>query len=52
MGIVVPLNECPMYENIIASIKAHLSESNFAKAWAEGRVMTLEEAMALAVDER
>jgi hypothetical protein len=36
----------------IAAVRAALGESQFATAWAEGRAMTLEQAVAYALDEQ
>jgi hypothetical protein len=36
----------------VADARASLDEETFTAAWAEGRVMTLEEAIRVALDER
>jgi predicted ATPase/DNA-binding SARP family transcriptional activator len=38
----------PLYEHVVATARAGLSEEAFAAAWAQGRAMTLEEAIAYA----
>jgi len=53
IGIVVsglPI-ERAAYEESVASVRAQLDQQTFAAAWAEGRAMTLEQAIALALDE-
>jgi predicted ATPase/DNA-binding SARP family transcriptional activator len=37
------------YEHIVATVRAQLDEATFAAAWAEGRAMTLEQAIAYAL---
>jgi hypothetical protein len=39
------------YDHIVAAIRAQLDEATFAAAWAEGRQMTLDEAIAEALAE-
>jgi tetratricopeptide (TPR) repeat protein len=39
------------YERHITAVRAQLDEATFAAAWAEGRAMTLEQALAEALDE-
>jgi predicted ATPase/transcriptional regulator with XRE-family HTH domain len=39
------------YHRTVAAIRAHLDEATFAAAWAEGRAMTLEQAIAYALGE-
>jgi predicted ATPase/class 3 adenylate cyclase len=45
-----PLKDRIHYDRTIAAIRAQLDEATFAAAWAEGRQMTLEEAIAEALD--
>jgi non-specific serine/threonine protein kinase len=42
--------ERPEYERDIAAVRAALSEEEFAAAWAQGRAMTLEQAIECALD--
>lgn len=44
-------NEQPTYDRMIASVRAALGDAAFATAWAEGRTMPLEQAIAYAVEE-
>jgi hypothetical protein len=39
-----------VYEQGVASARAQLSEEEFEKAWAEGRTMSMEEAIAYALE--
>jgi predicted ATPase/class 3 adenylate cyclase len=38
------------YERIVANVQAQLDETSYATAWAEGRAMTLEQAIAYALE--
>ncbi|MBI3536834.1 MAG: hypothetical protein HY070_04655 [Chloroflexi bacterium] len=38
------------YEYIVASLRAQLDEVAFVKAWAEGRAMTMEQAIEYALE--
>ncbi len=38
------------YERSVAAVRSTLSEEAFAAAWAEGRAMTLEQAIAYALE--
>jgi len=40
------------FDHYVAAIRAHLDEAAFANAWAEGRAMTLEQAIAYALQKR
>jgi tetratricopeptide (TPR) repeat protein len=42
----------PIYQSLVAQTRALLDESAFASAWAEGRAMTLDEAVEYALKER
>jgi len=39
------------YDREVADLKSHIDEKEFASLWAEGRSMTTEEAIELALDE-
>jgi len=39
------------YDRTVAAIQTQLNEAAFAAAWAEGRAMTLEQAIAYALSE-
>ncbi len=39
------------YEQYVATAREHLGEAAFAKAWAEGRAMTMEQAIAYALED-
>jgi non-specific serine/threonine protein kinase len=49
IGAPLPPMDRPQYDRSIASVRARLGEEAFAKAWEEGRKMTMEEAVQLAV---
>ena len=38
------------YEHGLATLRAHLDDASLVAAWAEGRVMTLEQAIAYALE--
>lgn len=46
LGTPLPLVERAAYEQAIATTRAHLGETLFAQAWAEGRPMSLAQALA------
>ncbi len=48
-----PLAPCdrPEYERAVTAARAHLDSATFTTAWAEGRAMTLEQAIAYALEE-
>jgi hypothetical protein len=41
---------CFAHEHLIAAVRAHLDEATFAAAWAAGQALTLEQAIAEALD--
>jgi hypothetical protein len=47
--VPVPPVDQTDYERTVAAARAHLDEATFAAAWAEGRAMTLEQAIDLAL---
>ncbi len=49
IGAKAPPNEHTRYERYLATARAHLDAATFAAAWAEGRAMSLEEAIAYAL---
>jgi predicted ATPase/class 3 adenylate cyclase len=49
-GIPLAPSERPRYEREVAAARAKLDEERFKAAWAEGRKMTLEEAIAYALE--
>jgi tetratricopeptide (TPR) repeat protein len=51
LGTPLPPVERPDVERCVAAARAALGEAEFAAAWAEGRAMSLEEAVALALAE-
>jgi predicted ATPase len=51
IGAPVPLVERDDYDRRVAAARAQMGESAFAGAWAEGRAMTLEDAIALALSD-
>ncbi len=52
MGSVIDPVDQPEYERSLASLRAHLGEEKFNTVWAEGRAMTMEQAMAYALEEK
>jgi len=50
IGATLPPDEHPAYERTLAATRAQLDEATFAAAWAEGRAMTLEQAIAYALE--
>ena len=51
MGAFVELADRPEFERIIAAVRGTLDEATFQAAWAEGRKMTLDQAVADALGE-
>jgi hypothetical protein len=49
LGFAVPPVDRCAHEQVVATARAGLGEERFATAWAEGRAMSLHEAMALAL---
>jgi hypothetical protein len=49
MGAPLPPSERPDYDRGVAAVRAGLGEEAFAEAWEEGRKMTVEEAIQLAM---
>ncbi len=45
-GVPLPPNHGPLYERRVTAARAQLGEEAFAAAWAEGRIMTPEQAIA------
>jgi tetratricopeptide (TPR) repeat protein len=52
MGAFQQPGDTPEYDRIIASVREHLDSAAFDAAWAEGRKMTLEQAIVYALEER
>jgi predicted ATPase/DNA-binding SARP family transcriptional activator/Tfp pilus assembly protein PilF len=50
IGAPLPPNECGGYDQDIAVLRAALEEEGFEAAWAAGRAMTLEQAIAYALE--
>jgi hypothetical protein len=51
IGSLLPLNEREEYDRNIAMVRTALGEEAFTAAWAEGRAMTMEQAIAYALSE-
>jgi hypothetical protein len=51
IGAPLPPNEHPEYERMVAAARARLGEDAFAAAWARGRTISLEQAIAFALEE-
>jgi non-specific serine/threonine protein kinase len=51
-GLVMTAQERPLYERVMSMARAALSGEAFTAAWAAGRAMTLEEAVADALSVR
>ena len=51
IGAPMPPSERADYDRDVASARAQLDEATFATAWTEGRAMTLEQAIGIALDE-
>jgi hypothetical protein len=47
---LIPLPERARHDRCVAAARAALGEEVFARAWAEGRTMTLEQAVACALE--
>jgi hypothetical protein len=52
MGTPLPPAERGAHDRSVAAVRATMGDAAFAVAWAAGRVMSLEEAVALALAER
>jgi len=52
IGAPVPLVERGDYERNVAAVRAQLDETALTAAWAEGRAMTVEQAVACALEQR
>ena len=50
MGSLIPLYMRVDYDCHVAALRSSLGETAFAKAWAEGRAMTLDQAIAYALE--
>ena len=50
--IRLPPDEQETYDRTVISARTQLDDEAFAAAWAEGRAMTLEQAVAYALDEQ
>jgi hypothetical protein len=50
IGAPLPPNERPRYEREVAAARAQLDEERFRAAWAEGRAMSMEEAISYALE--
>ena len=50
IGLPLPPAERPDYERTVAAARAQLDEATFAAAWAEGQAMTVDEAIAEALN--
>ncbi len=50
IGVPLPPNERDRYDREVAALREALGEEAFAAAWAAGRAMTLEEAVAYALE--
>jgi predicted ATPase len=51
IGAPLPPVDKPRYDRHLAQVRADLDGSDFGRAWAEGRAMTLEQAVELALSE-
>jgi hypothetical protein len=49
VGCPLPLNELEKYDRCVTAAREALGEEAFAAAWAEGRVMPMEQAIAIAL---
>jgi len=52
LGIHVDVGDRPDYEHALADLRAQLGDAAFEAAWAEGQVLSLEQAVALALNEQ
>jgi tetratricopeptide (TPR) repeat protein len=50
IGAPLPPGDRPRYERLLIDLKAILGETGFNQAWAEGQAMTLDEALAFALE--
>jgi tetratricopeptide (TPR) repeat protein len=50
LGAPLAPNERPRYERLVAAVRTHLDDETFAAAWAAGRALSLEQAIAEATD--
>jgi tetratricopeptide (TPR) repeat protein len=50
-GFRMPVELIEEHEQQVRSVRAHVDETRFAKAWAEGRAMTLAQAVVYALDQ-
>jgi tetratricopeptide (TPR) repeat protein len=50
-GLLLPPLSRVIYERNVAAVRAQLDEARFRAAWAEGRAMTLEQAVAYALEQ-
>jgi hypothetical protein len=51
IGAPLPPVDRPAHERSVAAVRAALGTAPFAAVWAEGRAMTLQQAVAYAIDE-
>ena len=51
LGTSLERNERADYDRYVAAVRTQLDQAAFATAWAQGRAMTLEQAVALALEE-
>ena len=51
LGIARPPTDQAAYDQRVAAVRAALGEEEFARAWAEGQAMTLEQAIASALED-
>jgi hypothetical protein len=51
MGTFLQPSNTPEYHHILVTVREHLEDSSFHAAWTEGRRMTLEQAIAYALEE-
>lgn len=49
-GAFLQPSDTPEYHRILGEVRAHLDDTSFQAAWAEGRRMTLEQALAAALE--
>jgi hypothetical protein len=52
LGALIQPSDKGEYERLVASVRDRLDETTFRAAWAEGREMTLDDAVADALEER
>jgi len=50
MGAAFPLGDKPLHDRYLAIARAGLNEGEFSKAWAAGEQMTLDDAVAFALE--